>query len=826
MGSSHILVVEDSLTQAVKLEFFLFERGFQISLASNGERALGILAEKDIDLVISDVIMPGMDGYELCEKIRENPQYKSVPVILLTSLSDPGDIIKGLKSGATNFVTKPYDEGFLYSRIQSVLRPNSFEADQSVVQEVNFEFHGEQHLLKADFSQVFHLLLATYENTLLQSRQLDSAHRKLVSREEQLSSVLASMSAKIAVLDPELNIIAANESWRDLFVPGRSEAEIEGLDFSEAVSTSGCLSKSLDTLIAGVRSVIKGESRKFYYEYSLEGKGSGETLWYMLEVTPMRGKSGGAVASFIEITERKNMERELIEARDAAEKANRFKSRFLASMSHEIRTPLNAVIGMTDLTLRSELNSEQTDSLEIVRLSADQLLTLINDILDLSKVEARMLKLENNDFSLSEALYAVIKSMEPQAREKGLVLSMDLDEEAPEVVCGDKGRLKQILYNLVGNSLKFTEHGGIFVQVSTLDCQAHSGEVVLQIAVRDTGIGIPEDKQAVIFESFRQADDSTTRKFGGSGLGLAISRELVEMMGGEISVRSSEGYGSVFTFQVVLQPGDPAKLITEHWENGGGSQASDNSVFRILLVEDNPINVKVATCMLKKMGHVIEVAGNGVEAISTLSKLTVDLILMDLEMPEMDGFEASRNIRMGMAGEDKKDIPIIAMSAHAMAGVKDKCSKSGMNNYIAKPVQYADLKQVILATLKDSCSVSKGNKQNEVLDEIVLDRSKANDMYHGDESLYGELCTMFLSDVENDIKSFSDAYSRDDRKTARRVVHTLKSSCAAICAPYAQNVAVSLEKALLKGDAEAVKTCLDEFMLESQRIRTELAGAS
>ncbi len=819
--NSRILVVEDSLTQAVKLEFFLSSKGFHVFLAPSGEEALKILAEKDIDLVISDVIMPGMDGYELCEKIRHTQQYKSVPVILLTSLSEPGDIVRGLKSGATNFVTKPYDEGFLLDRIQSVLKSNSFEDAQSVVQEVNFEFHGEQHVLKADFSQVFHLLLATYENTLLQSRQLDSAHRKLLAREEQLSSVLASMAAKIAVLDPDLKLIAANESWRDLFVPGHTEEEIEGFDFREAVSASGCLRGSLDTLVQGVGSVISGELDNFSYEYSLESNGRG-TAWYMLEVTPMRGKSGGAVASFIEITERKNMEREIIQARDAAEKANRFKSRFLASMSHEIRTPLNAVIGMTDLTLRSKLSDEQSESLEIVKLSADQLLTLINDILDLSKVEARMLKLESNDFSLSEAFYEVIKSMESQAQERGLVLSIDLEEDVPEVVCGDKGRLKQILYNLVGNSLKFTEQGGVFVHVSALEGRGHSGEIVLQVSVRDTGIGIPEEKQAIIFESFRQADDSTTRKFGGSGLGLAISRELVEMMNGEISVRSSEGYGSVFTFHVVLKPGDPDKVITEQMGRANEGACGEPSSFRILLVEDNPINVKVASSLLKRMGHVVEVAGNGVEAVSFLSHLPVDLILMDLEMPEMDGFEAARNIRQGKAGVAKKNIPIIAMSAHAMAGVTEKCVKAGMNNYIAKPVQYSDLRDVILTTLKDRSKNTVEESVQCAKGQVVLDRARALDMYHGDERLYGELCAMFLNDLDSDISSFNEAFEKDELDTAKRIVHTLKGSCAAICALKARDVAIELEKAVIADDQKSVCNCLERFLAESKLIRDAL----
>ncbi len=820
MESSHILVVEDSLTQAVKLEYILFEKGFKVSLASNGENALQVLGENDIDLIISDVVMPGMDGYELCENIRENSSYKDVPVILLTSLAEPGDIIRGLKSGATNFVTKPYDEAFLISRIESVLKHKYFDSKKTSVQEVDFEFQGVKHVLRADFSQVFHLLLATYENTLLQSRQLDFANRKLLAREEQLSSVLGSMSAKIAVLDTDMKVIAANESWRDIFVPGTREEDLNGLDFKDAVFSSGCLRGSLNELMNGVRSVVEGLSEKFSYEYSFDHHDI--PCWYMLEVTPMQGESGGAVASFIEITERKKMEREIIDARDTAEKANRFKSRFLASMSHEIRTPLNAIIGMTDLTLCSGLSGEQTDNLELVKISADQLLTLINDILDLSKVEARMLTLDQDDFSLVSAMRDVVRSMEQQASGKGLALSIEIDDDVPVAVSGDQGRLKQVLYNLIGNSIKFTEHGGVFVQISKLEDLQDSGEVAIQVSVRDTGIGIPEEKQALIFESFRQADDSTTRKFGGTGLGLAISRELVEMMGGRIGVKSSEGFGSVFSFQVVLKHGDSGKLAV----NNAGSApevSATPSEYSILLVEDNPINVLVATSLLEKMGHSVEVASNGQEAVSMLSGISVDLVLMDLEMPQMDGFTASRCIRNGESGDAARNIPIVAMSAHAMAGVIEKCTNAGMNDYIAKPVQYVALQEAIQRIMCDCSEAPQLVEKKFVPVGKVIDPEKARSMYQGDSALYNELCSMFINDVAGDIERFKEAREDNKEVVARRIVHTLKSSCAAICAPRARDAAVMLEKALAKDDPSAVEEMLAKFESEAAMVCERLS---
>ncbi|OEU67774.1 MAG: histidine kinase [Desulfovibrio sp. S3730MH75] len=822
MSFQHILIVEDSLTQAVKLEYFLFEKGYRVTLASDGEKALNALDRKDIDLVISDIVMPGMDGYELCENIRNNPKYKAVPVILLTSLSEPGDIIKGLKSGATNFVTKPYDEDFLLSRIQSVFKHGELDSYQSAMQEVDFEFQGEDHSLKADFGQVFHLLLATYENTLLQSRQIDEANRKLIAREEQLSSVLASMSAKIAVLDTDTKLIVANESWRELFTPERFEVKLEGLDFKEAVAGSGCLVKDLDALFEGVSSVARGVTDSYSLEFAVDGKHEGESFWNMLEVTPMRGGLGGAVASFIDITGRKEMEHELIKARDTAEKGNRFKSRFLASMSHEIRTPLNGVIGMTDLTLRSDLTADQAENLEIVRTSANQLLTLINDILDLSKVEARMLTLEEKDFHLSKSLGEIIKIMTPQAAERGLVLSLDIDSNVHDIVCGDEGRLRQIFFNLVGNSLKFTEQGGVFVQVSALDSSDDSDCSVLQVSVRDTGIGIPEAKQALIFESFRQADDSTTRKFGGSGLGLAISRELVEMMGGEISVRSSEGYGSVFTFSVSLKRGTLENIALKYAEAENFNASNDERPCRILVVEDNPINVKVATSLLKKMGHSVHVASNGLEALSSLSVLDVDLVLMDLEMPKMDGFNAAKSIRQGDSGHFKQNIPIIAMSAHAMAGVRDKCENYGMNGYIAKPVQYTELHDAILQAVNMNKRVSQFQEELNKKTKAAINRENALEMYQGDELLFRDICEMLVTDVPSDLVIFQEALENNDAEIAKRTVHTLKSSCAAVCADRACYIATMLEKALLRGELGQVQGYIAEFLKEFSRIEAEL----
>ncbi|WP_034633628.1 response regulator [Maridesulfovibrio bastinii] len=815
MTSERILVVEDSLTQAVKLEYFLSSIGYSVLVADDGESAISKMDSFNPDLVISDVVMPGMDGYELCSQIRQNDKFHSVPVILLTSLSDPGDVLRGLKSGAINFVTKPYDEDFLHSRIRHVLDHNHYEAETGNTREIEFEFHGEKHSISADFGQVFHLLLATYENALLQSKQLDQAYRQLAHQEEQLRSVLASISSSIAVLDTGGRLITANPSWNDYFAIDTGETLV-GSDFLESLSAIGCPEDILVAVANGLKEVINGHDEHFLIEFSYPFKG--EKKWCQLDITPMGGETGGAVAAVIDITGRKKLERELIMARDGAQKANKFKSRFLASMSHEIRTPLNAVIGLTDLTLLTDLNVEQRDNLETVGLCANQLLSVVNDILDLSKVEARMLKLENEDFSLSDVLYSVVRSLSHQAESKGLVIDLDIDEDVPEIVCGDQGRLKQVLFNLIGNALKFTGKGGVYVQVSPSIDQNVSGRHDVVFTVRDTGIGIPEDQQDVIFESFRQADSSTTRKFGGTGLGLAISREIVEMMGGQIGVRSSVGLGSVFTFNVLLSPGDPDKVELYALESDTLPDA-DKKRFHILLVEDNSINVRVAGRLLKKMGHTCREAENGVKAVEALSKEHFDLVLMDIEMPEMDGFDAAKAIRQGGAGSACVEIPIIAMSAHAMSGTRDKSIKSGMNGYITKPVQYADLEAKIQKVMEGRADSGDHDfDENEHFGVPVLDRQKAEEMYHGDNELFEELCSMFLEETPEDLRQLLTAASRRDFRSAERIAHTLKSTCAAICAPRARDIAYEMEKAFRYHEGSGFEKLVESFKAENKRI--------
>lgn len=568
------------------------------------------------------------------------------------------------------------------------------------------------------------------------------------------------------------------------------------------------------SLCAGTREV--SFHQKIYHQTILanEGNEGKSFVIYFHDITPMKEYEKKIKSAY--------HESDL--ARISAEQAKEARGDFLANMSHELRTPMNGIIGLSDLLVEGGLPGEKQELIEAVNSSAKNLLILLNDILDFSKIEAGELVIESMPFDIRKTIKQIDILQQPVARKKNIQLHCRAADHIPQFLFGDAPRLQQVMNNLISNALKFTHEGQVLLSLSGQD--NGQGQFELSLAVIDTGIGIPLDKQGAIFEKFQQADTSTSRIYGGTGLGLSITKQLTELMGGTISLKSKEGVGTTFTLSIPMKIYNDEKMPDSHTK-GQGENTLMNVSSKILIVDDHPVNLLYMRKTLRNLGfNSVDEALSGVQAIELFKKnKDYDLVLMDCQMPEMSGYEASENIRKLIIDENITNPVIIAVTADAMQGAKEKCLQAGMNDYITKPIDKNALKKLLadwlpeVAINKNVDEFSNDNMAHNLKsDDIsIFDWSRLREFTDGDQEEENAIIKIFIDALVTDLQHLQASFDQKDFKEWDSWVHKLYGACSHI---GANSMAIACDKGqtLFPDQTEKIPVMHEAILSEYKRV--------
>lgn len=720
-----ILVIDDDKVDAMALNRSISKSGIlaDVVVAFSEKEAIIKLESTEYDLIFLDYMLSETDGISLLKKIRRKGFH--TPVIFVTSQGDEKIASQAIISGASDYIPK------------TLITPDG--VSQSIRNVIKIS-EGNKRSKEVEFALkiIANQLREAQKLAKIGSWELDISDNSIIVSKEFLNILEIDHGDKMSL------------DFFKSFIPQEDQLLFE---------------KELD-LVKSNNVEVKFK-HKVIDEYGTV-KYVIEHIKYLLDED---GKPNKILGTIQDISEQRLVELELIEAKDLAEESVRVKEQFLYNMSHEIRTPMNSIIGFANILEDSKLTKDQSQSVQAIKTAGDNLLVIINGILDFSKIQANKMTYEKISFSLSDCVHSVIELLKPKALEKKLKLLVDIDSNINDRLIGDPTKLTQILINLIGNATKFTEKGYIEVVVSLLE--SSKSNLKLKFSVIDTGIGIEPHKIDSIFESFNQASNTTIREYGGTGLGLSITQKLVELQGGIMLVKSELSVGSEFSFIISYEQegkdnkeGNPS-VVSEKGKVTPDFLKSKN----ILLVEDNDLNQLLVKKIFKKWGKEIDVANNGKIAIQEIQKNDYDIVLMDIDMPEMDGIEATKYIRQNLG--EKSNIPIMALTAHATLGEKKKCLDLGMSDYLSKPFDANELlEKIYFNTIETQLDPLKAK----VFKSKLLNLEYLNKYAEGDQNFVNEMISLFIKTAPKQLKIILKSNDKNDIDTLEKEVHKLKSS--------------------------------------------------